>query len=88
MKNYVVLLFLILAQSLWAEPADFKAAVDSLDILLQNRGYYQQRRSQSSTASVLLCRQPATTVRWPVSVWPIVTAALISIPRYITMMRH
>ena len=47
MRNYVVLLFLILAQSLWAEPADFKAAVDSLDILLQNRGYYQQRRSQS-----------------------------------------
>lgn len=47
MKNYVVLLFLILAQSLWAEPADFKAAVDSLDILLQHRVYYQQRRSQS-----------------------------------------
>lgn len=47
MRNYVVLLFLILAQSLWAEPADFKAAVDSLDILLQHRMYYQQRRSQS-----------------------------------------
>lgn len=47
MRNYVVLLFLILAPLLRAEPADFVAAVDSLDILLQHRAYYQRRQRNS-----------------------------------------